>query len=167
MVEAFRNYARAPRLKLTETNLNALVSEVLVLYESSPCQFIADFSPKPAWIKADTTAMRQVLHNLFKNAAEAAESDPQPETHIQILVHETTISLTVTNNGKSFTPQMLQNAFEPYVTDKPAGTGLGLPVVKKIIEEHGGHISIANQIPSGANISITLPKITTTEAENS
>ena len=108
-----------------------------------------------------------MLHNLFKNAAEAAESDPQPETHIQILVHETTISLTVTNNGKSFTPQMLQNAFEPYVTDKPAGTGLGLPVVKKIIEEHGGHISLANQLPSGASISITLPKITTTEAENS
>ena len=167
MVEAFRNYARAPSLKLTETNLNTLVSEVLVLYESSPCQFIADLSPKPAWINADTTAMRQVLHNLFKNAAEAAESDPQPETHIQILVHETTISLTVTNNGKSFSPQMLQNAFEPYVTDKPTGTGLGLPVVKKIIEEHGGHISLANQIPSGASISITLPKITTTEAENS
>ena len=167
MVEAFRNYARAPSLKLTKTNLNALVSEVLVLYESSPCHFIADLSPHPAWIQADTTAMRQVLHNLFKNAAEAAESDPQPETHIQILVHETTISLTVTNNGKSFSPQMLQNAFEPYVTDKPTGTGLGLPVVKKIIEEHGGHISLANQIPSGASISITLPKITTTEAENS
>ena len=167
MVEAFRNYARAPSLKLEKQDLNKIIEEVLLLYEAGACTFDAVFSNIPAVMYADTTAMRQVLHNIFKNAAEAAEEAAQPQVHIHTANTDGQITLTVANNGKSFTPQMLQNAFEPYVTDKPAGTGLGLPVVKKIIEEHGGHISIANQIPSGANISITLPKITTTEAENS
>ena len=75
MVEAFRNYARAPSLNLEKQNLNGLVSEVLVLYEAGVCKFNARLSADTLPIVADTTAMRQVLHNLFKNAAEAAESD--------------------------------------------------------------------------------------------
>lgn len=160
MVEAFRNYARAPSLKLVEIDLKTLIEEVLILYERSRCTFYADLGKMPLLLKADTTALRQVLHNLFKNAAEAAASDEkQPETYVEARQDNDVITLIVSNNGKSFSPQMLQNAFEPYITDKPTGTGLGLPVVKKIVEEHGGHIMLANQESGGARVLIQFPSI--------
>ena len=159
MVEAFRNYARAPALKLEKQDLNKIIEEVLLLYEAGACTFDAVFSNIPAVMYADTTAMRQVLHNIFKNAAEAAEEAAQPEVHIHTDNTDGKITLTVANNGKSFSKDMLANAFEPYVTDKPTGTGLGLPVVKKIVEEHGGRIALSNPAEGGASVKITLPAL--------
>lgn len=159
MVEAFRNYARAPSLKLEKQDLNKIIEEVLLLYEAGACTFDAVFSNIPAVMYADTTAMRQVLHNIFKNAAEAAEEAAQPQVHIHTDNTDGKITLTVTNNGKSFSKDMLANAFEPYVTDKPTGTGLGLPVVKKIVEEHGGRIALSNPAEGGASVKITLPAL--------
>ena len=159
MVEAFRNYARAPALKLEKKDLNKIIEEVLLLYEAGACTFDAVFSNIPAVMYADTTAMRQVLHNIFKNAAEAAEEAAQPEVHIHTDNTDGKITLTVANNGKSFGKDMLANAFEPYVTDKPTGTGLGLPVVKKIVEEHGGRIALSNPAEGGASVKITLPAL--------
>ena len=159
MVEAFRNYARAPSLKLEKQDLNKIIEEVLLLYEAGACTFDAVFSNIPAVMYADTTAMRQVLHNIFKNAAEAAEEAAQPEVHIHTDNTDGKITLTVANNGKSFGKDMLANAFEPYVTDKPTGTGLGLPVVKKIVEEHGGRIALSNPAEGGACVKITLPAL--------
>ena len=159
MVEAFRNYARAPSLKLEKQDLNKIIEEVLLLYEAGACTFDAVFSNIPAVMYADTTAIRQVLHNIFKNAAEAAEEAAQPEVHIHTANADGQITLTVANNGKSFSKDMLANAFEPYVTDKPTGTGLGLPVVKKIVEEHGGRIALSNPAEGGACVKITLPAL--------
>ena len=159
MVEAFRNYARAPSLKLEKQDLNKIIEEVLLLYEAGACTFDAVFSNIPAVMYADATAMRQVLHNIFKNAAEAAEEAAQPEVHIHTDNTDGKITLTVANNGKSFGKDMLANAFEPYVTDKPTGTGLGLPVVKKIVEEHGGRIALSNPAEGGASVKITLPAL--------
>ena len=159
MVEAFRNYARAPALKLEKQDLNKIIEEVLLLYEAGACTFDAVFSNIPAVMYADTTAIRQVLHNIFKNAAEAAEEATQPEVHIHTANANGQITLTVANNGKSFGKDMLANAFEPYVTDKPTGTGLGLPVVKKIVEEHGGRIALSNPAEGGACVKITLPAL--------
>ena len=159
MVEAFRNYARAPSLKLEKQDLNKIIEEVLLLYEAGACTFNAVFSNIPAVMYADATAMRQVLHNIFKNAAEAAEEAAQPQVHIHTANTDGQITLTVANNGKSFGKDMLANAFEPYVTDKPTGTGLGLPVVKKIVEEHGGRIALSNPAEGGACVKITLPAL--------
>ena len=159
MVEAFRNYARAPALKLEKQDLNKIIEEVLLLYEAGACTFNAVFSNIPAVMYADATAMRQVLHNIFKNAAEAAEEAAQPQVHIHTANADGQITLTVANNGKSFGKDMLANAFEPYVTDKPTGTGLGLPVVKKIVEEHGGRIALSNPAEGGASVKITLPAL--------
>lgn len=158
MVEAFRNYARSSGIKrLSNIDLNVLIEEILVLYESTPCRFSADLDGHLPELKADNTAMRQVLHNLLKNAAEAAAADAEPQVHIRTFVENGQIALEVCNNGQSFSKHMLQHAFEPYVTDKAGGTGLGLPVVKKIIEEQHGRIALSNRQSGGACVSITLP----------
>ena len=165
MVEAFRNYARAPSLNFEKHDLNRLVEEVLLLYEGGACRFVSDLSDKPQPISADTTAMRQVLHNIFKNAAEAAEEAEVPQVNVSVGEdNDGQVLLTVCNNGKGFSKEMLHNAFEPYVTDKLTGTGLGLPVVKKIIEEHGGRISLSNQNEGGACVKIALPRLVETYA---
>ncbi|VEE99142.1 two-component system sensor kinase [Neisseria canis] len=159
MVEAFRNYARSPSLKFETIDLNEICEEVLLLYEGSPCTFTSNLSNIPVYIQADHGAMRQVLHNILKNAAEAASESDSPKVDLSIGRDEQYAILTVCNNGKSFSNEMLHNAFEPYITDKPTGTGLGLPVVKKIIEEHGGRISINNQTTGGACVKISLPEL--------
>ena len=165
MVEAFRNYARAPSLNFEKHDLNRLVEEVLLLYEGGACRFVPNLSDRPQPISADTTAMRQVLHNIFKNAAEAAEEAEIPQVNVSVGEdNDGQVLLTVCNNGKGFSKEMLHNAFEPYVTDKPTGTGLGLPVVKKIIEEHGGRISLSNQNEGGACVKIALPRLVETYA---
>ena len=165
MVEAFRNYAKAPKLKLERIDLNILAAELLVLYEGSNCTFEADFSNIEAVVEADPGAMRQVLHNILKNGAEAAAADEQPKVLIQTAVQDDKVLLNICNNGKSFSEDMLLHAFDPYVTDKPSGTGLGLPVVKKIIEEHKGRISLANRPEGGACVKITLPLLMENDAQ--
>lgn len=157
MVETFRNYARAPQLNLTYLDLNELIREVLVLYEGSNCTFEVNLSKIEMIVNADSGAMRQVIHNLFKNAVEAAASDSAPTVSVTTELHNEHILFYVSNNGKTFSQEMLLHAFDPYVTDKPSGTGLGLSVVKKIIEEHGGRIQISNQETELACIKITLP----------
>lgn len=158
MVEAFRNYAKAPSLNLIKLDFNELIREILILYEGSHCTFIINLSNMPLWIKADSGSLRQVIHNVLKNAVEAATTNNDTgvvkvDTHTQ---HEQAWFI-VSNNGKSFSKNMLIYAFDPYVTDKTGGTGLGLPVVKKIIEEHGGRVQISNQDPNGACVKIMLP----------
>ncbi|MDO4641395.1 MAG: PAS domain-containing sensor histidine kinase [Neisseria sp.] len=159
MVEAFRNYARSPSMKFETVNLNEICGDVLLLYEGSPCTFASNLSNIPLYIKADHGAMRQVLHNLLKNAAEAAAESEKPTVNLSTWQEGKSAVLMVCNNGKSFSNEMLHNAFEPYITDKPTGTGLGLPVVKKIIEEHSGRISISNQTAGGACVKIALPEL--------
>lgn len=157
MVETFRNYARAPQLNLTKIDLNELIREVLVLYEGSNCTFEVNLSKIEMIVNADSGAMRQVIHNLFKNAVEAAASDAAPNVSVTTELNKEHILFYVSNNGKTFSQEMLLHALDPYVTDKPSGTGLGLSVVKKIIEEHGGRIQISNQEAGLACIKITLP----------
>jgi nitrogen fixation/metabolism regulation signal transduction histidine kinase len=72
----------------------------------------------------------------------------------------TAVRLAIVDNGPGFAPKILSRAFEPYVTSKVRGTGLGLPMVKKIVDEHGGRIDVANRADgSGASVSILLLKL--------
>ncbi|MCP2041466.1 PAS domain S-box-containing protein [Neisseria sp. HSC-16F19] len=165
MVAAFRNYARAPMLNLAPLDLNELVREILVLYEGSGCTLSVNLSAEALMLNADSGALRQVIHNILKNAVEAAESDAAPHIDMNSCTDGENGILTVCNNGKSFSKDMLRHAFDPYVTDKPTGTGLGLPVVKKIIEEHGGRIQLSNRDDGGACVRMTLPLLVNKDAK--
>ena len=158
MVEDFRNYARSTSLKLEETDINEMIQDVLVLYEdSTTCCFNVTLEPESLYINADKTALRQVLHNLFKNAVEAASEDKNPEVNVSTEKYSENVVVTITNNGLSFSPDMIHQIFEPYVTTKKTGTGLGLAVVKKIVEEHHGTVIANNNADGCAMLQITLP----------
>ncbi len=156
MVDAFRDYARAPAGQMTLTDLNAVVCEVALLYESNPSVRLA-LCPQPLPIMADAALLRQVIHNLVVNAQDATLDVPGAMIQISTALHANGIILAVSDNGPGFPPEMLARAFEPYVTGKTKGTGLGLAVVKKIIEEHGGTVHAENLEPHGARLCVTLP----------
>ncbi|MDN0075748.1 ATP-binding protein [Crenobacter sp. SG2303] len=156
MVDAFRDYARAPRTQLSPLDVNGVIREVLTLYEANPALRV-DLVAGPLRIMGDAALLRQVLHNLLQNAQDAVLDVDIPMIHIssRLVGHEA--QLCVEDSGSGFSPDILPRAFEPYVTNKPKGTGLGLAVVKKIIEEHHGAITLSNAEPHGARILITLP----------
>lgn len=161
LVNEFRDYARLPSADLKPVQLNALISDLMVLYTNEP----SDQVPRAPVITAlDTTCppilgdeqqLRQVIHNLLQNAQDACEvKGVLPQGALVSLRTEWNVSrsrvrLTVTDTGPGFEPNILKRAFEPYVTTKAKGTGLGLAVVKKIADEHAAKIELANVIQDG------------------
>lgn len=159
LVNEFRDYARLPAAVLKPLDVNALVQDVLQLYTEDgvlvPVQ--AQLDPACPRICADAEQLRQVLHNLVQNAQDASLQRAQVEGIAPVPVRLSTqwmesarrVRLTVTDGGPGFADAIIQRAFEPYVTTKAKGTGLGLAVVKKIADEHGAKIDLSNRVEAG------------------
>jgi len=159
MVNNFRDYARQPPPQLQTLDLNALVREVLVLYETAEVKVGSELEAGLPGVAGDPTLLRQVLHNLLANAADALVDAPSREVVVTTRCEGGSVLLTVRDSGGGFPPQILARAFEPYVTTKPKGSGLGLAIVKKIVDEHRGEIHIANRYPHGAEVSIRFAAV--------
>ncbi len=158
MVTDFADYARAPSPKLMLLDVHQLINEVMGLYEANSSPITLHLEATRTLVNGDPTRLRQVVHNLLQNAHDAL----QQTTYRQIVLstgnaQDGMLKLTIADNGCGFPEHLLAKAFEPYMTTKPKGTGLGLPIVKKIVEEHGGKITIENQAQGGTCVSILLP----------
>jgi len=179
LVNDFRDYARLPAAKLEPVDLNELIEDVLHLYESAPVPVVVDLDSSIPKVLGDPQQLRQILHNLVQNALDAtcqvsadALLKAQPKTSsltagdAQVLVRTQwmpssgRVRLAVLDQGGGFPEHILKRAFEPYVTTKRSGTGLGLAVVKKIADDHGARIEISNRISDnlgvGAQVSLSL-----------
>lgn len=175
MVDDFREYARTPPAVMQRIDFNSLVADVLALYGweggEGPRALNLDAQLEPGLpeIEGDPTQLRQVIHNLLSNARDAvAEKGEAGRVTVSTqLVQgggERAVRFTVADNGPGFAPQVAQKAFEPYVTTKAHGTGLGLAIVRKIIDEHGGRIDLANRKEGGARVSILLTRLAAASA---
>jgi PAS domain S-box-containing protein len=157
MVDAFSQYARTPEPAMHELDLNALVQEVLTLYESLGSSIRLELARDLPPVVGDPAQLRQVIHNLLQNAQDALADAAEPGIVISSEASAGMVRFSVTDNGSGFPEHLMRRAFEPYVTTKPKGTGLGLVIVKKIVEEHGGEVAISNVAPRGARVTISLP----------
>ena len=167
MVNDFRDFAKTPTPQLKPVSINTLTSEILGLYEGSPLRTQLD--PHCPEIMGDPTQLRQVIHNLLQNAQDATLEGPHPGNPVEVKtelvpygehngIAQNAVRLTISDSGVGFPAKILARAFEPYVTTKSKGTGLGLAVVKKIIDDHSAKIEIRNRMQGeevvGAKVSI-------------
>lgn len=170
LVNEFRDYARLPAAELKPVDLNALVQDVLHLYAAEEHAAVpghvpvrAELDPACPAIVGDAQQLRQVLHNLLQNAEDATEGAAVREVTVKTHWNETSrrVRLTVQDSGSGFPDHILKRAFEPYVTSKAKGTGLGLAVVKKIADEHGARVDLKNRTEGGrvegAQVSLSFP----------
>jgi nitrogen fixation/metabolism regulation signal transduction histidine kinase len=187
LVNEFRDYARTPEVNFAPVSLNELIADVLVLYESgqagnSPQYLIrTNLAEDLPNILADAQQLRQVFHNLIKNAIEAKNDQGLPIIDIQTrlvslqssgLLSDSGVSFSIRDNGVGFTGKALARMFEPYNTTKTTGTGLGLPVVKKIIDAHHAKIIVKNCVKNessdeilGAQIDILFLNVAQNETD--
>lgn len=157
MVDDFSLYSRSSRLTPTELSVNDLINDVMVLYESMNVTIELNLAPDLPSITADASLLRQVIHNLAQNALDALAGMPEPKIVMSTNLFEGQVRFSVEDNGTGVREDVLGRIFEPYVTTKPKGTGLGMAIAKKIIEEHQGHVTVVNIKPHGARVEILLP----------
>ncbi len=169
IVDEFSRFARMPEPDRRPTDLVALVRDAVKLQEAAMERIAlsADLPAGEVVLDIDATMIGQALTNLLKNAGEAIQSAEekmtdksgfQPRVAVAMVQEGEAVRLSISDNGIGL-PDDPSRLFEPYVTTRAEGTGLGLPIVKKIIEEHGGTLALlpAPGGEGGAMAVIRLP----------
>ena len=175
IVDEFSKFARMPEPIRQPEDLARLLTDAVVLQQSGQpgTLFVKDIPDGPVRADVDATMIGQALTNLIKNGGEAIESLQEkgapdgyrPEIRVLMKLDPETVEITISDNGLGLPPDRAR-LFEPYVTTREKGTGLGLPIVKKIIEEHGGSLDLLDAEPfsagahPGAMARIVLPRLT-------
>ena len=169
MVDEFSNFARMPRAKLSRDDLADCVRQALFLARvgRADITFEDDLPSEPLMVDFDRRLVSQALTNILKNAGEGIDALNDPEVKGRVFVSLTTdadgrVRISVADNGKGFPAQDRHKLTEPYVTTRAEGTGLGLPIVLKIFEDHHGGVELLDGLERpdggrGAEVVMTLP----------
>ncbi len=168
MVDEFSSFARMPKARLVPDDLCECVRQVgfLMRVGNSDVDIAEDLPKSGLYAMFDRRLMSQALQNIVKNAIEgiAAQHEKQQEkgeqiekglVRISLRLHENMVELDVIDNGKGFPAANRQRLLEPYMTTRAEGTGLGLPIVAKIIEDHGGRLELLDA-PNGRGACVRL-----------
>ena len=174
MVDEFSSFARTPKPRLEEEDVNVTVKQVLFLMKvgNPEIAFIEDIPDEPLRAKFDRRLIAQALTNIVKNATEglaARDGESREAGKIKVSVHseDDKIIVEVSDNGIGFPIENRARLLEPYMTTRTEGTGLGLPIVAKILEDHGGGIELLDaEWGQGARVRLYFP-IQKEVAENS
>jgi two-component system nitrogen regulation sensor histidine kinase NtrY len=159
IVDEFSRFARMPEPKRREEDLAQLICDVVVLQEEAlyPTKLNLKLPGGEIPANIDATMFNQALTNLIKNAGEAIESMNEkpdnfvPEIWVSVVDKNGATVIEIQDNGIGLPTENRSRLFEPYVTHRDGGTGLGLPIVKKIIEEHGGTLELLDGLPFGSS----------------
>ncbi|WBU65723.1 sensor histidine kinase NtrY-like [Paracoccus aerodenitrificans] len=165
IIDEFSRFARMPEPDRRETDIAKLLRDTVLLQEDAlKADIFSDIPAQPIRIDCDATMMAQVFTNLLKNASEAIDEirddlpeNWKPQIRVELSESPDSVQITIADNGPGL-PEDRSRLFEPYVTMKPSGTGLGLPIVKKIIEEHGGSFTLTDAPERGALAELRLPR---------
>ncbi len=158
LADRFSQLAKLPPPKLEKTNLNELIKSLSDLYKEqlSEYQFLLNLPESNVDADIDITYFREVIHNLLKNAIEATS----PGNKIEISLRQSTdeIRIDVSDQGCGMSSDTLKTARMPYFTTRKEGTGLGLAMVEKVVNELNGQVKISSQVDKGTTVTIILPQ---------
>jgi two-component system sensor histidine kinase PilS (NtrC family) len=159
MIKAFLDYARPTPLALETVNVSEIVEEVLLLLEHRelPPGFktVRDVSPELT-ATVDPQRLRQALWNLILNAVQAMPAGG--ELAVTAAEDDRAVKIAVADTGEGIAPADLAHVFEPFYSTKPGGSGLGLALVHRIVQDHGGDIEVQNRPGRGTTFVLTLPR---------
>jgi len=162
MVDEFSSFARMPKPRLESGDLGESVRQVLFLMRvAHPGILFEDRLPQdPVWVPFDRRLLAQALTNIVKNATEGiaahtGETGFQGKISVAVAVAGRAVTIDVIDNGKGFPKENRQRLLEPYMTTRADGTGLGLPIVVKILADHGGGLELRDA-PSGRGAWVRL-----------
>ncbi len=154
-------FARPMNIQKKTASLEDVIKDSLKMVEAEARQkgIKVDFSsdPQTKEVRIDTDRIRQVLLNLYLNAIEAMESGGALSVELRQDDDTGRFRIIVSDSGTGIKHEDLPHLFDPYFTTKPSGTGLGLAIVHKIIESHGGEVSVESRYGEGATVTIRLP----------
>ena len=165
LIKNLLNYARPVTAQPINVNVNKILEKTVYFVEKHPSfisgnprkQLIKEFDQHLPNIVGDPQQLQQVFLNILLNAAEAI---PEGEKITVKTCHDSnakTVTIEMCDTGKGIPAELMEKIFQPFFTTKGKGTGLGLAVSKRIVEEHGGSIAVSNNVSGGVTFAITLP----------
>jgi len=161
IVREFSDFARLPRARPGALDLARLVQETAGLYAPEGVELSLEAPSDPLLAHADREQLVQVVVNLLANAGDAARSHAAPRVAVGLRRDEGHVLLWIDDNGPGVAPAERERIFEPYVTNKAHGTGLGLAIVRRIVQDHGGSITVGDSPLGGARFNVRLlPSVT-------
>lgn len=156
----FSNFAKMPRLEEISLDLVSLIENVVEVFrEEKNCEFTVESTLKTAIVLADKDQMIRTFNNLLKNALQAIPEKRIGKISVRIIRVNKWIKISVSDNGVGIPSEQRSKLFVPYFTTKSNGSGLGLPIVKQIIENHRGVIYVQTMVGFGTTFIIELPTI--------
>jgi two-component system nitrogen regulation sensor histidine kinase NtrY len=161
LINEFSQFARLPETHARLGDLNELVEKVIAFYEHAhrSIRFVGSLDNHLQHCYFDPEQLKRAVFNLVENAVNATVEVSNPEIRIEVEADETNnlVTLKVIDNGKEVTDEEMRRMFEPYYSKRPGGSGLGLTIVKKIVEDHGGYVKLVKNTPRGLIAKIELP----------
>jgi signal transduction histidine kinase len=157
IASAFSNFAKMPAQQNETLNVVAIVKLALDIFSEDYIEFFAE-EPE-ILVNFDRTQLIRVITNLVKNGIQAIPEDrEQPRIHVRVFSEENNVKITIADNGKGISEVNKDRVFEPKFTTKSSGMGLGLGMVKNIVETYHGNITFTTQQGEGTVFTVTFPK---------
>lgn len=161
LLNQFSDFSKSEQLHLSTFSLRALLEQVSLSFAvsivDSGVEYTSKIAPSINQITGDKTKLQEVFLNILKNAFEA--SSPDKTVHLEASATDSQVLVVIRDTGCGMTPEQLDTIFEPFVTYKKNGTGLGLPICDLIIKAHGGTIQVNSTPDIGTCFTITLPLV--------
>ena len=158
MVDEFSSFARLPKAEIKLDDFTKLVNDCYLLYSNAHVnikfKIINNHDKIPC--NFDRSQLSLVLNNITKNAIEALFQVKNAFITFEVIKDDKFVSLKIIDNGIGIDKNIINKLFEPYFTTKEKGTGLGLSICKKIIEDHGGKISIIKNTTAGSTVTLSV-----------
>ena len=156
IASAFSDFAKMPTAKKETLDVVKVVKHAVDIFAEPHISFYSNVPE--CYIDFDKTQMVRVVTNLVTNANQALSDVPNPKIEVKVTDRETQVQISVADNGKGIAEDVKLHVFEPKFTTKSSGMGLGLPMVKSIVEAYGGNIQFVSEKGKGTVFTLNIPK---------